>query len=461
MTEMNDDLLRDAASYAGRWLDYQQRLKEIPAVTIAIRHGDDVVLSAGYGHANLETGVPVTPDHIFRVASHSKWFTGTAIMQLKEAGRLRLDDPLGQYIPWLQPPLAAVTIRQVLNHAGGITRDGYDNDHWQLEHPFPDVEQLRRLVEEGGEVLPANQKLKYSNIGYSLLGLVVEAASGSPYNRYVRENIVDRLGLQNTGPETNEEARERMVTGYTSRALLEPRLPLPDADTHAMSAATGFYSTAPDLTRFAAAHFLGNDELILDESKREMQRPYWPVRDADSYGLGMMVARVGERWMPGHEGGFPGHATRTLLDAGQQLAVSVLTSDSGVDADALAKSVVRLIDLALTQKPAANPTELDRYTGRFSSLWGYVDIVRLGNQLFLISPESDNPAADVTRLEPVEVDTLKIEEKEGYGSPGEHVRFIRDGEDAVERVTIAGATVYPEGRREEYLQRRRHELAAR
>src|SRR3954449_8274171 len=101
---MNRELLCDAASYADRWVAYQQRLREIPAVTLAVRHGDDLILSSAYGYANVENGTPVTTEHIFRVASHSKWFTATAIMQLKEQGKLRLDDPLGEYIPWLQGP---------------------------------------------------------------------------------------------------------------------------------------------------------------------------------------------------------------------------------------------------------------------------------------------------------------------------------------------------------------------
>jgi CubicO group peptidase (beta-lactamase class C family) len=134
--EMNDGLLGNAMAYADQWLAFQQRLKEIPAVTMAVRHGDEVILSRAYGHANLEREIAVTPMHIFRVASHSKWFTATAIMQLKEQHKLRLDDPLGQYIAWLVEPVASITIRQVLNHAAGITRDGYDNDHWQLDHPF-------------------------------------------------------------------------------------------------------------------------------------------------------------------------------------------------------------------------------------------------------------------------------------------------------------------------------------
>lgn len=461
MAEMNEELVRDAAAYVDQWLAYQQRLKEIPAVTVAVRLGDELILSKGYGHANLERCIPVTPRHVFRVASHSKWFTGTAIMQLKELGELRLDDVLAQYIPWLQGPLANVTIRQVLNHAAGITRDGYDNDHWQLEHPFPDKEQLRTLVEEGGEVFPSNHKLKYSNIGFSLLGLVIEATGGRPYNEYVQVNIVDRLGLKSTGPETNPDARSRMVTGYTSRRLLVPRIPLPDAETGAMSAATGFYSTAEDLTRFASAHFFGNDELISDESKREMQRPYWPVTEMDSYGLGMQLVRIGDRWMAGHSGGFPGHNTRTLLDPEDKLAVSVLTNESAGVAGELTKSIVKLVNLALEQKPAEKAADLDRYTGRFAGLWSYVDIVRLGDQLFVMDPGVDDPTALPSKLESVDEETLKIEEKDSYGSPGEYVRYVRDADGNVVKVSLAGSTMYPFGATREYLERRRGELAAR
>lgn len=458
---MNDMLLRDAVAYADRWLSYQQRLHEIPAITFAVRHRDDLILSTAHGHANLEAGIPVTPQHIFRVASHSKWFTATAILQLSEQGKLRLDDRLGQFIPWLQGSIAAATVREALNHAAGITRDGYDNDHWQLAHPFPDVAQLQELVERDGAVLERNRMLKYSNIGYSLLGLVIEAASGLPYHRYMQDHIVEPLGLQSTGPETNEQAQSRMVTGYSSRGLLLPRMPLPDVETGAMAAATGFYSTAEDLTRFAAAHFYGNETLISDAAKREMHRPYWMVSDMESYGLGTTVMSVGKRQLPGHSGGFPGHSTRTVLDPEDQFAISLLTSESAGAAGDLVRAVVKLIDLALDQEPCESTEALDRYTGRFTSLWDYVDIVRLGNRLFQFAPQVDDPAAVATALSVVDADTLRIEEKAGYGSPGELVRYERDDTGAVRKVIMAGSTQYPEGENAADLQGRREELAAR
>src|SRR5205085_690518 len=117
----------------------------------AIQHGSDVLLSRAYGCANLEQRVPLTPRHIFRIASHSKTFTATAIMLLVQRGQLRLDDPVSDHVAWLEAP---VTVRQLLNHVGGISRDGLDSDFWQLERPFPDAAELRPLA---SAVLQPNQ----------------------------------------------------------------------------------------------------------------------------------------------------------------------------------------------------------------------------------------------------------------------------------------------------------------
>src|SRR5579875_740070 len=195
VSEINREQLQQGVAYADRWIAYRQQAQEIPGVVVAIRFEDQLLLSKGYGFADLEKRIPMTPHHIFRIASHSKTFTATAIMQLVEQGKLRLDDRMGSYIPWLQNRVAEATIRQVLNHAAGIIRDGNDADFWQLDHAFPDLPGLRQLVEDGGDVLAPNDTFKYSNIGYSLLGLVIEAASGLPYNEYVTRHIVDRLGL--------------------------------------------------------------------------------------------------------------------------------------------------------------------------------------------------------------------------------------------------------------------------
>src|SRR5947209_931391 len=173
---LDRDRLAEGVAYAARWIAFQQQLQEIPGLVLAIQYRGEVLLSRGYGFADLEREITMTPRHIFRIASHSKTFTATAIMQLAEQGRLRLDDPLGAHIPWLRGGPAAVTIRQVLNHSAGIIRDGVDGDFWLLDRPFPDLAELRDMAEGSAEILPPNRSCRYSYIGSSLLGPVVGVA---------------------------------------------------------------------------------------------------------------------------------------------------------------------------------------------------------------------------------------------------------------------------------------------
>lgn len=446
MKQLHADLLRDGAAYADQWVAYQQERREVPGIVVAIRHGDDLLLSKGYGYADLERQVSMTPRHIFRIASHSKTFTATAIMQLLEAGRVRLDDPIAAHVPWLaeQGELARVTIRQALNHSSGIIRDGIDADHWHLEHDFPNADTLQHMVEDGGGVLAANERFKYSNIAYGLLGRVIDAVSGVPYNQYVKQHIVDRLGLTDTGPEIDDHARSRLARGYTAPYLGVPRRPIPDIDTRALSPATGFYATAEDLSRYALAHCFGNEELLSDASKREMQQPYWGVEQSDgSYGLGFSMLKVGERQLSGHGGGFPGYITRTMFDPRDRLIVVALTNTAGGPAEVIVRAIVQILDFALKQPTAAGGDAYTRYTGRFASLWGVTDVARFGDTLVALSPEGDEPVKNVTRLAVEDDDTLRIAETGGYGSPGERVRYTRDAEGRVTKVVFGGTSAYP------------------
>ncbi len=443
------DLLRDGVAYADQWVEYQQDRRELPGVVVAIWHDDGLLLARGYGYADLERQTPMTPRHIFRVASHSKTFTATAVMQLMEQGTLRLDDRLAQYIPWLeqQGDLARVTVRQALSHATGLVRDGNDADYWQLDAEFPDGDGLRRLAEDGSAAVAANEAFKYSNIGYGLLGLVIEAAAGLPYHQYVRHHIVDRLDLLDTGPETDAHARERLATGYTARRLGLPRRPIPDVATGALAPATGFYSTAEDLCRYAAAHFFGDDTLLGDAAKREMQQPSWRIDGSDErYGLGFSILELGKRRMVGHGGAFPGHASRTLFDPRDRLAVTVLTNEIGGPAALLARTVVRIIDFALeqTQTAPGRPSGLyDRFTGRFVNMWGVTDVAPFGDALVALNPDAEDPLTPVTRLAVDDDDTLRIIAASGYGAPGETMRYVRDDQGRVTRVIAGGMSLYP------------------
>ena len=448
MVEVDAALLQQAAVTIDGYVSEQQRVKNIPGVVVAVGHEREVTLAKGYGHADLERGISMTPLHAFRIASHSKMFTATACMLLLQEGKLRLDDRLARYIDGLPKTVGEATIRQTLNHAAGIIRDGSDSDYWQLDHHFPDAEGVKSLTQL---MLPPNDTFKYSNIGYSLAGLVIEKASGMPYKQYVREAIVEPLGLHHTGPDTDDGLAKSLVTGYTGRQFPFDRIPIPDVPTGAMAPATGFYSTAEDLLRFASAHFLGNEELLTDASKREMQQPYWEVAEADSrYGLGFAVIKVGDRKIVGHSGGFPGHTTITWIDPKDHLAIVVLTNEGGGQSGLIAAAILKILDRALKPSPDSagsksdtHDIDLDRFTGRFVDLGGVADIIRLGNRLYAIVPSADDPMAAAEELELIDADTLLIKKTSGYGNQNETIRYIRDGAGHVVEVIFGGSSAYP------------------
>lgn len=439
--ELTTDLVRDAAAYIDDWWGFRRRQHRVPGVQGAVAFGGKVLLESSHGLADVGTGTPVGPGTVFRVASHSKTFTATVVHQLAERGALRLDDTLARWLPWTSGSTAGVaglTLRQLLTHSSGLTRDGVDGDHWQLRRPFLDEAGLRDLlVDDAAVVTGPDVAFKYSNIGYALLGLVVEAAAGTSWSDAVRAGVVDPLGLGSTAPDLQpgDPLAARVATGYTSLAYADERVPVDQVGTAAMAAATGVCSTATDLVRYLAAHAEGDDRLLSPLSRRQMQHTWWDVAGVpgEGYGLGMGVTTVGERRMVGHGGGWPGHITRSLLDPVAGLAVSVLTNAVDGPALELAVGAVRLLDLAATPPAGTGPLDggaletARAVTGRWATLWGVQDVALLGGRLVLLTPTLADPTSSVQELEVVDESTLRVVSGPGYASVGEPLRLQRDG----------------------------------
>ena len=451
------DAARSALPYLDTWWAFRQRYLRVPGVQAAVLLGEEVALSTANGSADLERGVPLTPRHLFHVASHSKTFTATAVLQLHEQGRLRLDDEVGAWLPVLREdgsPVADRTLRELLSHAGGLTRDGVDGDHWQLRRPFPDATGLRQLAAlPQAAATPANSAFKYSNIGFGLLGLVVEAASGVPWGQYVRTNVMDRLGLADTGPDHDPARDDEYATGYSALAYGDTRVPVDHVGTGALDAATGVWSTAVDLCRYVAAHLPGDDRLLSEASKRLMQHTGWEVEGmpGNRYGLGLAESRVGEHRVLGHGGGWPGHITRTLADPEQRMVVSVLTNAVDGPALELANGAVALLDLAGRLAgdrgaggDAVDEATADLFRGRYANLWGVTDVALLGGRLVALNPAAADPAAAVTELEVVDGRTLRMAEGPGYGSVGEDMVFEHAADGSVTSLRgSSGTTSWP------------------
>lgn len=422
---------QDILDYYRSWLEYRRWFLRVPGVQAYVQADGQPQLSVAFGSADLEAGTPLTERHLFRIASHSKSFTAVALLRLVGRGRLRLDDPVAEHLPELADSgLAKATVRELLAHGGGVIRDGEDGDFWQLFRPYPDSGELLRIAAEpSAAVLPRNEKFKYSNIAYGLLGLVIERVSGASFADALAAEILRPLGLADTGPELDPGRTADYAAGHTALSYAAERSVISHVDTRALAAAAGFYATAADLAAFYAALLPDDDRLLGEDAQRQLRHHEWEVRNGESwYGLGVFLNKIGEHELFGHSGGYPGHITRTFACPKRRTVVSVLTNAIDGPAEPLAAGLFRLLDLAAgaTHEPAPDGA---RFTGRFLTLWGVQDVALLGGRLFLINPTLVNPADDPVALDVVDQNTLKMVSGSGGGSIGEPMRyeFFPDG----------------------------------
>jgi D-alanyl-D-alanine carboxypeptidase len=289
----------DALAALAAHAEERAQASEFAAAVLVARHGK-VLLQDAWGRADRTAGVANTPATRFRIGSMNKMFTAVATLQLVEAHKLALDDPIGQHLPdYPNKEVAAkVTVRHLLTHTGGtgdIFGPQFDQHRLQLrEH-----RDYLKLYGSRGLNFEPGARFEYSNYGFVLLGALIEHVTGGSYDDYVRDHLFRRAGMRSTGalPES-VEVPERAV-GYlrlSPGGTWEPNTyTLPWRGT----AAGGGYSTVGDLLRFAQA--LGSGRLLSKATLAEATRPYQP-----QYGYGFDVQGQGRLASYGHGGGAPG-----------------------------------------------------------------------------------------------------------------------------------------------------------
>ena len=455
-----DTWLRAALDTIPGYLAHQMRISEQPGCVIAVSHRGKLVLEQAFGHADLAQGTPLTPRHRFRVASHSKSFTAAGVLKLREQRRLMLDDAVGRYVSALHPRVAAITLGQLLAHAGGVVRDGADAGQWTLRRPFLGEAELRADL-AAGPVIDTNTRFKYSNHGYGLVGLAIGAITGEPYTDWIAREIVAASGLHETTPDAPLAPRTPFAHGHSAKHPLGRRVVIPAAaPTNALAAATGFISTASDLARFFASLQPGAKTSVLSvASRREMNRRQWKEEHSSIprwYGLGTICGTLADWAWCGHSGGFPGTITRTVSVPAHELTVSVLTNA----ADGLAHSWLEgalhmLRSFALRGAPSR---KVARWSGRWWSLWGAVDLVAVNGRVLVANPSLLNPLLDASEIEVTGLRSGashgRIVLAGGYMSHGEPARIEFDARGRPARLWLAGTRYLPEAKVAKELARR-------
>lgn len=360
---LSDEAVDDVAALLPEWLATQCHLRRQSGVQVALWHEGELVTEIAAGWADEPAGIPLRTDHRLRIASHSKMFTALAILRLQEEGRLRLDDTVGEHVSELaDSPVADRTLRDLLSHSAGLTRDSDDARWWRLGIPFADREALLGIARTGAVRTEPGLHLQYSNIGYGLLGLVIEEVTGQSYAEAVSALVLDPVGVPGLGPDLptdapGPEADGGFAAGHTS-LLHGPRRVVEQVPTGALAAATGFWASAGAIAH-SAGEVLAGGALLSPRSLREMRRRVWTLDDGSHYGLGLQEGHLHGFTAVGHSGGFPTGLSRTWAVPSEHLAVSVIGTSVDFPSSEIAHGILGLLSLA-AGRPAPSAERWER-----------------------------------------------------------------------------------------------------
>jgi CubicO group peptidase (beta-lactamase class C family) len=442
----------DAIALADLWIREQMSYHGVPGLAIAVVRGGETIWSAGYGAADLASGAPVTPDTRFRLGSVSKLFTATAVMILRDEGRLQLEDPVRRHLPWFKvrnpfPDAPEPTVGQLLTHTSGLPREA-PFPYWTT-HDFPTREAVRDALPALALVSRPGESYRYSNLGVALLGEIVATVSGESWGAFVDRRVLAPLGMRASVADPDVGDFPGLARAYLRQRPDGSRGDAIHYETRAISPAAAVVSTADDLAKFAAFHLRSSGAEaasptvpLAASTRREMQRarfvyPSW----SGGRGLGFAVTRVQERTYVAHGGWIGGHRTDLVLDPGRDLAVVAMTNADDASPALFSRKLLDVVGGAFerakenaavaTGPRVADPT-WSRYLGLYTDPWEWeTQVVILDGGLVLYEhdyPPDDDPDSAIVRLTPTDTPgAFKM-------SDGEPVVFETDAEGNVVRI---------------------------
>lgn len=316
-----------------------------PGVAVVVTENGEVVYAGGQGLANIETGVPITPETQFRIGSITKQFAAAVLLQLVEEGAVSLDDPLGKYVPDYPESGANITVRQLLNHTSGIPSytsiPGWMNPG-NLERQWTTQDMIAVFKDREADFAPGERYL-YNNSAYVLVGAVIEAATGKPWATEMFERISEPLGASSLASFADEAEIEQMAVGYTrGENGIEPAGRIDASVPHAAGAMRG---NVLDLATWANA--LHGGEILSEELYAQMVKRTVLNDGTDvSYGLGLDNSGLRGREAIGHGGGINGFNTDSLYFPEEGLFVAVFNNSDSPEINA-ATTTARIAAMAL------------------------------------------------------------------------------------------------------------------
>ncbi len=446
----------EALTVLDRWIDKQVEYHRLPGLSIAVVYDQEIVWAKGYGYSDVEGKIPATPSTVYRMGSVTKVFTSTAIMMLRDQGKLRLDDPVSKYLPWFRidnpfPDSPEITIRQLLTHTSGLPREA-DVPYW-TDHIFPTREQLIEVVPTQELVAPPATTYHYSNLGMSLLGEVVAEVSGRSWAEYLQTEIFEPLGMSSSSGAPGEALMQRRATPYMLMGSDGSRDIFDYYDAGAIGPAANLVSTVEDIARFASLQFSGGPaggaQILKGSTLHEMQRVHWVYPSfSGGRGLGFSVSHRKGKDFVGHGGWIGGNRSSLMMVPEEKIAVIAILNADDRSPGLFSRQAYEMVGPELlkatrpetiAEKSVVDPA-WQTFVGRYADPWGWeYEILILGGDLVEFGydyPPDENASAGYTILIPVEGTTFRRPDNE-------RITFELDEDGTVVRIKRRNDYIFP------------------
>jgi serine beta-lactamase-like protein LACTB len=323
--------------------------QNLPGLSVAVGAGGEIVWAEGFGWADLEKWLPVEPETKFRIGTASTALTSAAVGLLLEKERLSLDEKIQTYVPEIPDEQWPVTLRQVMGHVAGVANDGGDEGPLFSEHCERPVDALQFLSGYERELrFEPGTQYHYSSYGWIMVSAAVEAAADEPFFTFMRKQIFEPLGMNDTRADSATEPISNRVTPYFPRFAADPRYGLHlmrEIDYSCYAGSSAFLSTPSDLVRFAMA--IDSGRLLQPATVQLLQTSQRLASGQETgYGLGWDIETVGLAGTParlvGHDGeSLGGMVTSFMTFPEHGIVVSVMSNISYADTSTLALTIAQ------------------------------------------------------------------------------------------------------------------------
>jgi CubicO group peptidase (beta-lactamase class C family) len=319
--------------------------QNLPGLSVAVGAGGDIVWAEGFGWADLENKLGVAPETRFRIGTASIALTSAAVGLLLEQGRIKLDDEIQNYVPEFPEQQWPVALRQLMGHSAGIRNDGGDEGPLLSARCERPVDGLQHFAERSLLFEPGSQ-YRFSSYGWILMSAAVEAAAREPFFRFMRKQVFEPLGMDDTEPDSATESLRERATPYFPRFGGDPRYGVDlmrAIDYSCYAGSSAFLSTPSDLVRFGLG--INGGTLLQPATVRLLQTPQRLASGMETgYGLGWDLETVtlsGEQAIAiGHDGESLGGMVASLMTLPDRgIVVAVIANISYADTFGLASKI--------------------------------------------------------------------------------------------------------------------------